>query len=188
MKSRIVFYFMMVLVTLCISGCKNGKLAHNMREFMTQTVIIPDDLKKVSGSEVVSGGDIENCPHLVIFYDNLSCSSCTVNKLPEYQRLFDWADSLQTFDVMIIFSPEQGKYKMLVNDIALMQLPNPVYIDSSHVFHDSNRLVSENEYFHAFLMDRQGKPVFVGNPLANERLKELFFQALDILTEEGNLF
>ena len=35
--------------------------------------------------------------------------------------------------------------------------------------------------FHSFLLDKEGHPVFVGNPLASDRMMELFKEALESL-------
>ena len=81
----------------------------------------------------------------------------------------------------MIFSPKEEEYDALVKELMIADYPYPIYVDYNGVFRKLNPQIPEDRRFHCFLLDKNGYPVFVGNPVASERMMELFKTALDRL-------
>lgn len=60
----------------------------------------------------------------------------------------------------------------------ILDFPYPVYVDFNCSFRKLNTGIPEDVRFHSFLLDKNGHPVFVGNPNANETLNHLFEKVL----------
>lgn len=63
----------------------------------------------------------------------------------------------------------------------VLDFPYLVYVDYSGSFAETNMSIPEDNRFHSFLLNKEGRPVFVGNPLASDRMMELFKEALESL-------
>ena len=88
---------------------------------------------------------------------------------------------------MTVFSPRQEEYDEVMKQLILLDFPYPVYIDFSGSFRGGNaETIPEDRRFHVFLMDVNGHPVFVGNPMSGEDLMVLFEKALSGLRESGD--
>ncbi len=53
-------------------------------------------------------------------------------------------------------------------------LRNAIYIDTCNAFLDANPQIPDNEMFHTFVINKDGKVLMVGNPFANEKMEALF--------------
>lgn len=59
-----------------------------------------------------------------------------------------------------------------------LNFPFPVYIDEFGEFYRQNKDFPSDRRFHSFLVDADGHPVFIGNPLSSEKLWEVFENTL----------
>ena len=66
--------------------------------------------------------------------------------------------------------------------LSIANHPEHIYIDSFNTFSKINQHIPTDQRFHSFLVDSNGKPIFVGNPLSNMRLAEIFH---DIIQSEA---
>lgn len=120
-------------------------------------------------------------PVLILYHDSLSCSMCKISHLSDLSCVYALADSLGTFEVMSIFSPREEEYDELMKNLIYRDFEYPVYIDFSGSFRRRNECIPEEDLFHSFLIDRNGHPVFVGNPGASDDLWNLFNKALSFI-------
>lgn len=82
------------------------------------------------------------------------------------------------FSVVTIFSPKRSDVENTRFQLMLSNHTIPVYLDKNGSFAQLNRNIPADQRFHSFLIDETAKPVFVGNPLANVKLEQLFQAAL----------
>ena len=79
---------------------------------------------------------------------------------------------------MSIFSPSVEEYDEVLKNLIYRDFEYPVYIDFSGSFRQKNDCIPKDCLFHNFLIDSNGHPVFVGNPIASDDLWNLFNKAL----------
>ena len=95
--------------------------------------------------------------------------------------LYELSDSIGTFRIVTIFAPRQEEYDEVIRQLMVLDFPYPVYVDFDGSFRKANPCIPEDKRFHSFLLDKEGHPVFVGDPLASDRMMELFKEALESL-------
>lgn len=127
---------------------------------------------------MLAGTRQDNSPKFIVYHDSSACSGCKISHLEDLRGLFKLADSLATFKVMVIFSPAQEEYDNVRDAIAVREFDFPVYLDGSASFRHANKAIPDDERFHAFLIDGDGKPRFVGNPMEEDAMRNLFLEAL----------
>lgn len=171
----IVFLSLVLLV-----GC-NGKKQH-IREILVQfeskVIIMPPKMLVVRDSTIsFNSPSSDSLLQYVLYYGPEDCSECAISHLMEKSAIFDLADEMGAFVPIIVFSPVPEKAEELRNSLIQRAHTFPVYIDTDGILQEQG--IPEDRLFRSFLLGKQGKPVFVGYPLANERMKILFRKVVD---------
>ena len=66
--------------------------------------------------------------------------------------------------------------KNVVDDITEKPFYFPLYVDITSTM--QSQRIPDNPVFSTFLLNKDGYPVFVGNPLRSEELMQVFLQSL----------
>ena len=88
------------------------------------------------------------------------------------------------FSVLTVFSPKDDEIEEVRSALMLNAHPIPIYVDVNKSFCRLNKDIPYDPRFRCFLINDEGAPIFVGNPVASAKLKELF---LTTLTKINNL-
>lgn len=149
-----------------------------MMDFIESEIVIPNDLVCIQAGALTKI-DIDSLKQnkYIIYYDSLECSSCRVGHLKEIYPLYQMADTMG-FSVLTIFAPRIRDLDEIKLQLMVSQHPFPVYIDLSREFTIRNREIPLDSRFHCFLIDNDGKPLLVGNPLYNEKILDLLNEIL----------
>ena len=166
-----------LLPVLLLSGCAEQKTSKTLRDFMKETIVLPDDLLSIHERNVSAAPDFKATPIQVIYHDSLACSTCQITHLTDNLGLYERADT-SSFQVVTVFSPRQEEYDEVVRQLMILDFPYPIYVDFSGSFRRRNTGIPEDVRFHSFLIDKDGCPVFVGNPASSEDLWKLFDKVL----------
>lgn len=172
-----------------MTSCGEYGVSRHLRDFMDSTISIPNDIQVVSERHVHQvAASIIAGSKLVILYDSLECSSCQIGHLYDYLWSYEKLDSIQSCQLMTIFSPRQEEYDEVVRQLMVLNFPYPIYVDMSGSFRKINKCIPDDKRFHSFLLDKNGKPVFVGNPMSGPRMMELFMEAVSNLEANGGVY
>ena len=180
---------MFVSLSVLMTSCGEYGVSRHLRDFMDSTISIPNDIQVVSERQVHQvAASIIAGSKLVILYDSLECSSCQIGHLYDYLWSYEKLDSIQSCQLMTIFSPRQEEYDEVVRQLMVLNFPYPIYVDMSGSFRKINKCIPDDKRFHSFLLDKNGKPVFVGNPMSGPRMMELFMEAVSNLEANGGVY
>jgi hypothetical protein len=149
-----------------------------MSQFVKTEIILPETLECFGGSDSSHAEDLNlNSCKFIVYYDSLDCSSCRISHLADLYPLYNMADTCD-FSVVTIFSPRHEDLENVRVELFRLQPIVPIYVDSYGEFANLNKSIPSDIRFHCFLLDEKNKPKFIGNPLFNQELMELFIQAL----------
>lgn len=158
------------------------KVKSLMMDFIKSEIVIPNDL------ELIHKGRISNLEvsslkpsKFIIYYDSLDCSECRVAHLIDLHPLYSLADT-SSFSIITIFSPKYDEVDKVRRELILSHNLWPVYIDINGNFRDNNNIPQDHR-FHYFAINADNQPVFVGNPLANDKIYRVF---LDVIKTKFN--
>jgi len=186
MRNKILLF---VSLSVLMTSCGEYGVSRHLRDFMDSTISIPNDIQVVSERHVHQvAASIIAGSKLVILYDSLECSSCQIGHLYDYLWSYEKLDSIQSCQLMTIFSPRQEEYDEVVRQLMVLNFPYPIYVDMSGSFRKINKCIPDDKRFHSFLLDKNGKPVFVGNPMSGPRMMELFMEAVSNLEANGGVY
>lgn len=119
---------------------------------------------------------------LIHFVSSFECSECAIANVSQFNRLDSLSKVTEAFSLMVIFSPRAD---MVEHIIRLLSENSggynfPIYIDINNQFQNTNSGIPPSSILHTFLIDSEGTPVFIGNPLANKKLLNLFTKKLNL--------
>ena len=169
------------LITVSCSF-ERTKLRKQMDEFMQSEIIFPSSFHKIESGRLSPCERIQTKPVLVFYHDSSSCSLCQINRLHDRLDIYALSDSLGNFDVMTILSPKEEEYQEVIGTLRDRCYEFPVYIDYSREFPVYNSHIPEDVRFHTFLVDERCRPVFVGDPVPETTLWDIFCKTLDKIT------
>lgn len=123
----------------------------------------------------------ENRSRMIIYYDSMSCNLCEISHLQDLLKIYEVAEMMETFDVVTVFAPKAEEYNDIVTRLEDLAFEYPIYADKECSLLAHNPWIPAENYFHCFLTDRSGKPIFVGNPTASNNLWIVFNEAVNTL-------
>lgn len=170
---------MLLFATGFVSCGEKAKIKKTMEVFMASHIVFPNNLQCIYNNQV-SQIQIDSLKSrkLVVYYDSLDCSSCRVSHLMDIYPLYGMSDTCD-FSVITIFSPRERDLTELMIQIKVLNPSIPIYIDVDGSFRWQNQCIPNDKRFNTFLLDENNIPIFIGNPLASKKLKELFRRVLD---------
>lgn len=175
--------FTLVLI-LAVSSCNSTQwqTRKTMRNFSKVEISIPESLHCIHNHTMTPVVlDTLHSNKFIIYYDWQECSSCKLLGISEMLPIYNVAYK-NNCSVLMIFSPHSSNVESIVAEIFYADLDIPIYIDTEGTFKTENPKIPSDPIFHYFLIDETNRPIFVGNPIINEDLWNLFTQTIQIKT------
>lgn len=142
--------------------------------FEKQTIRIPSGLKCFQSGRELLEWKLDDIPHLVFYYDSLDCVGCRLQHIINLSPLFQEKLYGREYDIVPIFAPMVEKRDEIMHEAKYALHDYPLYLDFDGSFGKENPFIPADMRFHCFLLDREGHPVFVGDPTSNPKLMRVF--------------
>lgn len=115
---------------------------------------------------------------LVLFVDSTSCSSCFISRLAEYFEVNDTLSS-RNAQMVVVLQPRIGFIDDIIYRLHNERFPFWCIVDNKGEFIKSNPDIPSNQLLHTFILDEDNNILLVGNPIRNQKLKNLLFRVLE---------
>ena len=165
-----------VLIAALFAGCQEQKTKKQIEKLLSEAIVVPPGIKQVLlGRDTVLVKDGSAAARLVIYTDSLSCSTCRLSFMFEYNDILTLhEESGGKFEPIFIFSPKAGQSDQIRNTLLLNRFDYPILLDEKGLFPAANPHIPTDKEFHTFLLDHNGNIVLTGNPISNPALWELY--------------
>ena len=175
-----------VLIAALIAGCQEQKTKKQIERLLSEAIVVPPGIKQVLlGRDTLLADDGRAAARLVIYTDSLSCSTCRLSFMFEYNDILTLhEESGGEFEPIFIFSPQAGQADQIRNTLLLNRFDYPILLDDKGLFSAANPHIPAENEFHTFLLDRDGNVVLTGNPIGNEPLWELYKEQIRTLINQ----
>lgn len=179
MKKFIVLF----LSVLFFAACGPFALKHKMEAAMSSKIVLPDNMLKVyQGNTYPIGDSLATGLKLIVYVDSLRCSSCFISRIEIFDELFELQSKYdEAYTPIIMFGSNRIEGLTVPHRLEQMRLDFPVYLDPKNEFLESNPSLAKDQRLHSILVDGDGKPVMIGNPIDNPKLLVLFEEYLEAL-------
>lgn len=164
-----------IIITCVSSSCnqKEYKAMKIIHYWKGKEIIIPDSIKfKKHGIYPIDLYRQESDCKILVYVDSIGCTSCKM-KLEEWNKMISHFDSISNYKVEYLFvihnkNPKELSY-VLIND----NFEIPVFVDTNDILNKINKFPQDILY-QTFLLNSKNEVLFVGNPVYNDAVKELY--------------
>lgn len=113
---------------------------------------------------------------LVVFTDSTECTPCFISRISDWKEVTEelFFDSCRSIKMLFIYSPSQSNIQKIKQVVKDTEIDWPIYIDTAYVFLQENKHVPVNRQFHTFLLNDKDEVLCVGNPLYNEKIRNIY--------------
>lgn len=164
-------HFMLLAVFLAFCSCNNeGRIEKEIKALSGRELLFPEGYVSLSYHDSLKVEPLVNADiKIVSYYDNIVCSSCSLNKLKAWVSQADSIDPEIPYLIVI----HSNKKEEFVETARQIKLPYPLMFYDSDVFKVENKLdvLDQNR---TFLLDKNNKIVLVGEPFSLPRLADLY--------------
>ena len=186
-QKRIFFLTLALLSAVFFFGCSFMDSYGKIYRFEKNPFIFPDNLTIIKEGEIQAPWNrTDSLPLFVMYIDSMECTDCHLNHINYYNRLLEISKESQKFDMICLISPSYAQHNSLPAKLlnSNRQTKITYAIDNDCSCYDFNPCLPELSKYHNFLLDRDGFPIYVGNPLKSEKLFNQFLKL--VLYKETN--
>ena len=109
---------------------------------------------------------------LVKYFENVECGSCFASNLAKDEIIH--IDNNENICPVYVIQAKQNEVEDIYRNLCLKRVKGTVFIDTCKAFLKANPQIPDNELFHTFVINKEGKVLMVGNPFQNEKMEALF--------------
>jgi hypothetical protein len=157
-----------------------------MSEAISQLLLEPMEIPYGQMECLTSDSLLAICPwknaklKLVHYVDSAQCSTCYLQHIKMYDILFRLeTDYDNAFVNVFVIDPGKKDKERLYSEFSNGLLPKTLFIDTTHVFEESNPKIPRYSILHTFLLDENNKVILVGSPLATPEMMEKLLSVVD---------
>lgn len=178
-KNVLCFLLAAIMVMVATVGCdsKRERIKDTLTSMHSQQIVLPLDRMKCrygSKDTIVNHSTVPKL-RMVVYLDSAYCTPCALDRMRMWNGLItDAAEYKGELQYVFIAAPKPEQLVDTYFSIDYSQLDSPVYIDTAYAMRAANPGLPDGSEYHTFLIDVNGKVLFVGNPLGGEELKELY--------------
>lgn len=178
-KTYLIFISVICIICALCSCDKSYSISKKLHNMQNHAVYIPINQYLVLGdSSKYSPRDILNSRYkYVVYYDSMDCKPCKIHELKQWNRLLQDYD-IQDVSCVFIFSVKNSDLYSYIEYYDELQLDYPIFFDKKNCFLKKNPYIPEENKFHAFLLDKNNNIILVGNPLYNEKIKNILLKII----------
>ena len=188
MKRKIFSAIFVLIVLSMVASCNSrDKIGKEMKAFYGSCIELPTD-SMINVSPRPLAEMYKYARYIYIMYvDSTSCSDCANSKLTDWSQL-NLTDAFKKgiLRYILIVAPKQHQRMHVLNIIKRDALFNKyVYIDTTGIFERKNPNLPTNKHLRTFLVNKQKNVKLIGNPIANEKIKNMLIKILYSDQKEG---
>ncbi len=185
---RVLLILILLLLAVASTGCKKARLRSQLKELMGSTIVLPERITCIDNGETYPMPDsLRDRAKLIVYIDSSECTTCRISRIGMYQEVIHFSEEKRSFEVILLLSNVNLNGIAVTRYLSDMEIPLPVYVDDENAFLDLNPIIPEDRRMHAFLTDKLGHPLCVGDPVGSEKMLQVFLGAVDKLTSNYNI-
>ena len=162
------------LVFALISSCTDNKKTNkDLESFMNKKIAIPYESMDVRfcsffSDSLSSNDDIR----IIVVFSDSGCSGCKIKEYSIIEQIC--IEKYNHANITYIVPCPKAESKNIFTMFCNSRIEGVVCIDTCNAFLHANPHFPDNELFHTFVINNEGKVLMVGNPFQNEKMEALF--------------
>ena len=175
MKRILILFSITLLVFSCNNSSKN-KVKEEILQWENKEIIFPKDMA-LAPFATDTLHQYKGRPYKVLMYiDSIGCTPCKL-RLGAWRLFIEEMDNKYPNQVGYLFyftykKPAEVEGLLLSENIHI-----PAVVDEGNMLNELNQF-SANPNLHCFLLDKNNRVKVIGNPIYNQKIKELYLSTL----------
>lgn len=117
---------------------------------------------------------------MVVYVDSAECSSCALSKLRFWNPLIkETREKKVDIDYIFILAPKKETMDDVNMELEITDLQSSIYLDTAYIFMKQNVVIPKEKKYHSFLLNKKGYTIFVGDPIKNKKIKNVYDKAFN---------
>ena len=175
MKRILILFTLMLLALSCNNPPKN-KVKEEILQWENKEIIFPKDMA-LAPFATDTLHQYKAQPYRVLMYvDSIGCTPCKLH-LGVWQLFIEEMDNKYTNQVGYLFYFANKKPTEVEELLHSEEVNIPAVVDEDNMLNELNQL-SANPNLHCFLLDKNNRVKVIGNPIYNQKIKELYLSTL----------
>jgi len=177
------YLWVLLCVIIFSHSCNENKekkeVTRIVTEWQDKKVIFPENMVFTRYGHDTIGYEIPESDYKILLYiDSVGCTSCKL-QLHKWNEFISEVDSLTNHSVPVLFffHPKPGDRHELTYLLKRDAVAIPVCIDDKDRLNAINRFPSRDD-FQCFLLDKDNKVVYIGNPIYNPYIREMYLSRI----------
>lgn len=177
LKSLTSFLFVASFILLISCKDEKEKVKNHVEEMKATPIFLCLDQMECRRNPIK---DKSNSTYrMVVYVDSTECSTCALSKLRFWNPLIKEArDKKIDIDYIFILAPRIESMDDINMELGITDLQSSIYLDTAYVFKKNNPTIPSENKYHSFLLNNKDKVIFVGSPIDNKNIKNVYYQAL----------
>lgn len=179
---RAPYFLLLMGVCALMFSCKKNpqkEIAIIVQEWQNKEVLFPEKMIFTKHGKDTLEYEIPPSSHKILMYvDSVGCTSCKL-QLHKWKEFIQEVDSLTygTVPVIFVFHPKDTDVREITYLLKRDGIDIPVCIDLQDELNTLNNF-PVHQQFQTFLLNDENKVLFIGNPVHNLRIKEMYLSEI----------
>lgn len=175
---KIIFYLFLAFI-MFLTSCGKKNFADEILKMQSR----PIDLTACEGAVCYENGEkstyscADSTYRLIVYVDSTSCSPCFISHMYDYEEIVEEFDSVG-IKTLFVFELGQDKAADVMSSLEQQVYPFISAVVLNGGFASANPHLPSSSLLHSFLLDMENKVIVVGNPVRNDKIKELMFNTM----------
>lgn len=180
--AKIPFYLWIFLsITIFFNSCNENKekkeITQIVKEWQAKEIVFPANLIFTKHGKDTLDYEVPVSTYKILMYvDSIGCTSCKLH-LHKWREFISEVDSLTNGSVPILFFFHPKDVREVSYLLKRDGIDIPVCIDVKDEMNLINRFPAHQE-FQTFLLNGENKVLYIGNPVQNIRIKEMYLSEI----------
>jgi len=165
-----LFWVLLLVGSILLPGCgEGGTTLMEYVRFRHAQITLPETMLKIEDGKIdsVHLGRLTR-PVLVRYYGTEDCTDCAFSHMRDNLKNLSLSKKVGSFDFIVIMAPPEVARESVIDRAVKMSLPLSVLIDDTYCL-ERQKAFPSSSLLHIFLLDVNGRPVFIGSPLRDKR-------------------
>lgn len=189
MNRPFIFVLILLFLSIVLNGCKNNnqkkEITQIVKEWQNKEVVFPANMIFTKYGKDTIEYEIPPSSYKILMYvDSIGCTSCKL-QLHKWKEFIQEVDSLTYGAVPVIFVFHPKDLREISYLLKRDGIDVPVCVDVDDELNVINRFPSHQQ-FQTFLLNDENKVLYIGNPIHNTRIKEMYLSEISNNTYQAS--
>ncbi len=175
LPTLLLMILVFILAVPVLSSCERIRLRRDVNRIMESRIVLPQELSVALDGEVKPmDNSLRTVPKMIVYVDSTECTMCRVSKFKTYyDSIYNESRKDGRFELILLIYSRKVEGIPVSRLVSDFEFGIPVYVDEKNTFLKDNPAVPQDSRLHAFFVDGNGSPVFIGDPGMNKRIRDM---------------